>query len=86
MRIIKTAISIPDDLFKDIEKLSKELHCSRSKVLTETAREYIEKLKNKKILESLDKVYSEKETEQEAELRRKGKNIMLNCSKVKVNN
>ncbi len=72
-RIMQATISMLDDLFRDIEKLSKELHCSRSKILTEAAKEYIEKLKNKKTLESLNKVYSEKETEQEAELRRKGK-------------
>lgn len=70
---MKTAISIPDDIFKDIDKLSKELHCSRSQILTDAAREYIEKLKNERILEALNKAYSEKETDQEAELRRKGK-------------
>ncbi len=70
---MKTAISIPDDIFKDIDKLSRELHCPRSQILTNAAREYIERLKNKKIFEALNKAYSEKETEQEAELRRKGK-------------
>lgn len=70
---MKTAISIPDDLFKDIDKLSKELHCPRSQILANAAREYMERLKNKKIFEALNKVYSEKETKQEAELRRKGK-------------
>ncbi len=70
---MKTAISIPDNVFKDIDKLSKELHCSRSQILTDAAREYIEKLKNEKILKALNKAYSEKETEPEAELRRKGK-------------
>ncbi len=70
---MKTAISIPDDLFKNINKLSKELHCSRSQLLADAAREYIEKLRNKKILEALNRVYAEKETEPEAEIRRKGK-------------
>lgn len=70
---MKTAVSIPDDIFEDIDKLSKELHCSRSKLLTDAAREYIEKLKNKKIFAALNKAYSEKETEQEAELRGRSK-------------
>ncbi len=70
---MKTAISMPDDIFKDIDKLSKERRCSRSQVLTDAAREYIEKQKNKKMFEQLNKVYSEKETEQESELRRKSK-------------
>ena len=69
---MKTAISIPDNIFEDIDKLSKELHRSRSQILTDAAREYIEKLKNERILKALNKAYSEKETEHEAELRRKG--------------
>ena len=70
---MKTAISIPDNIFEDIDKLSKELHRSRSQILTDAAREYIEKLKNEKILKDLNKAYLEEETEQETELRRKGK-------------
>lgn len=70
---MKTAISIPDDIFKDIEKLSKELHCSRSRLIADAAKEYIEKIKNKKILDALDDAYSESETKEEAELRRESK-------------
>jgi len=72
---MKTAISIPDNIFKDIDKLSKELHRSRSQIITDAAREYIEKLKNERILKALNKVYAEKETEHEAELRRKEKKL-----------
>lgn len=70
---MKTAISIPDDIFKDIDKLSKELHCSRSQLIADATKEYIEKIKNKKILDALNDAYSEKETKEEAELRRKSK-------------
>ncbi len=70
---MKTAISIPDDLFEDIDKLSKKLHCSRSKIIANASREYIDKLKNKKILDSINKVYSEKETANEVNLRNKSK-------------
>jgi len=70
---MKTAISIPDNIFEDIDKLSKELHRSRSQILTDAAREYIEKLKNEKILKALNKAYLEEETEHETKLRRKGK-------------
>jgi len=70
---MKTAISIPDDIFRDIDKLSRELHCPRSQILANAAREYLEKQKNKKIFEALNKAYSEKGTKQETELRKKGK-------------
>ncbi len=71
--IMKTAISMPDDLFKDIDKLSKKLNCSRSHILTSAAREYVKKLKNKNIYEAINKAYSEKETEKETVLREKHK-------------
>ena len=70
---MKSAISIPDKLFKDIEKLSKELKRPRSQILAEAARDYIEKQKNKKILDALNKAYSEKETVEEKKLRQTGK-------------
>ncbi len=70
---MKTAISIPDNIFKDIEKLSKELDIPRSQILTEAAKEYIEKQKNRNILEALNRAYSEKETKEEIKLRGKSK-------------
>ncbi|MBI5185236.1 MAG: ribbon-helix-helix protein, CopG family [Nitrospinae bacterium] len=70
---MKAAISIPDEIFKDIEQLSKELKRSRSKVIADAAKEYIEKQKNLKMLETLNAVYSEEETKQESDIRDKGK-------------
>ncbi len=70
---MKTTISIPDGIFKDIEKLSKELHVSRSRILTDAAREYIEKTNNLRILEALNNAYSEKESKEETALRRKSR-------------
>jgi hypothetical protein len=49
------------------------MHCSRSQILADAAREYIEKTKNRRILEALNKVYEEVETEQEVEMRKRSK-------------
>lgn len=38
---MKTAISIPDDLFHDIEACTRRLKVSRSRLFTDAAREYI---------------------------------------------
>ena len=70
---MKTAISIPDDLFESVEKLASELHLSRSRVFSDAVRNYIEKLGNEKLLEGLNKVYSEAETEEETNLRQLSK-------------
>ncbi len=74
VQIMKTAISIPDDLFKDIDKLAKKLQCSRSQLLADAARDFVEKQKNRDILDAINKAYSGNETDQEVTLRQKSKN------------
>ncbi len=73
VQIMKTAISIPDDLFKDIDKLAKKLQCSRNQLLANAARDFVEKQKNRDILDAIYKAYSENETEQGVTLRQNSK-------------
>jgi len=68
---MKTAISIPDDLFEEVTKLATENKTSRSRILCIAVKEYLEKVKSQKLLETLNKVYSEEETDDEKLLRRK---------------
>ncbi len=68
---MKTAISIPDDLFKEVVKLASENKTSRSQIFSIAVKEYLEKIKSQKLLETLNKVYSEEETDDEKLLRRK---------------
>lgn len=70
---MKTAISISDDLFKRVEEVAGELHISRSQVFADAVRDYIEKHRNEKILETLNEVYSEAETEEERRIRMQSK-------------
>lgn len=70
---MKTAISIPDDLFKTVEELAAELRLSRSQIFADAVRDYIERRRNNKILEAINRVYSDAETEQEIELRKRSK-------------
>lgn len=70
---MKTAISIPDDLFATVKKMSKKLSISRSQFFAEAVRDYIAKQKNKELLETLNRVYTEVDTKQEIELRKQGK-------------
>lgn len=67
---MKTAISIPDDLFKTVDDLAEELHLSRSQVFADAVREYIEKQRNRQILEAINKAYATPETKQETKVRR----------------
>ena len=38
---VKTAISIPDDLFREVDACSRRLHVSRSRLFATAAREYL---------------------------------------------
>ncbi len=40
---MKTAISIPDDLFHEVERCSRRLRVSRSRLFADAAREYLAK-------------------------------------------
>jgi metal-responsive CopG/Arc/MetJ family transcriptional regulator len=53
---MKTAISIPDDVFSDAEQLAHELKKSRSRLYGDAVREYIARHSAESITEALDRV------------------------------
>lgn len=70
---MKTAISIPDDVFKEVEQTAREYNYSRSELFTIAVKEFLEKIKSRKLLDALNDVYSEQETTEETALRQKSK-------------
>jgi len=56
---MKTAISIPDDLFADAEELARELKKSRSRLYGDAVREYVARHSAESITEALDRVCDE---------------------------
>ena len=68
---MKTAISIPDDLFKEVNKLARKNKTSRSQIICKAVEEYLEKLRAHKILEALNSAYADEETSEEMLLRKK---------------
>ena len=58
---MKTAISIPDDLFADAERLARELNKSRSRLYGDAMREYLARHSAESITESLDRLCDEVE-------------------------
>lgn len=55
---MKTAISIPDNLFQSAEKLARRLGKSRSQLYTQALNNYLEQNNEKGVQELLDKVYT----------------------------
>jgi metal-responsive CopG/Arc/MetJ family transcriptional regulator len=70
---MKTAISLPDEMFKEIEEVTKECECSRSQVFAMAVKEFLERRRSKKLLEALNKAYEAPGTPEETESRRQAK-------------
>jgi hypothetical protein len=58
---MKTAISIPDNIFKEAEKLARRLGISRSELYQRAVTRYIEQQSSHVIREALDRVYGKKQ-------------------------
>jgi metal-responsive CopG/Arc/MetJ family transcriptional regulator len=55
---MKTAISLPDDLFKAAERHAKRIGVPRSKLYAVALAEYLEKQRFSGVKEALDAIYS----------------------------
>lgn len=55
---MKTAISIPDDIFSLAEQFAKRQHLSRSELYAQAVSEYVEEHNTLQVKEKLDAVYS----------------------------
>ena len=56
---MKTAISIPDDVFADAEKLARSLKKSRSQLYSHALREYVARHAADQVTEALDRICRE---------------------------
>ncbi len=54
---MKTAISLPDDLFAAADALAQRLGLSRSRLVATALAEYVAKHEDRKVTERLDAVY-----------------------------
>lgn len=68
MATVKTAISIPEELFEKLERLAREMKVSRSRLLAQAAEAFIKEQENRRILEKLKEVYGEEPDDEERAL------------------
>ena len=54
---MKTAVSIPDAVFRSAEQFAKAAKMSRSRLYTRAVAEYVEKHRLRRITEALNEVY-----------------------------
>jgi metal-responsive CopG/Arc/MetJ family transcriptional regulator len=67
MAQIKTAISVPKNLFQETDQIAHEMNLPRSQVITLALEEFIRRYQNKKLLEQINKAYTAPMTSDEKE-------------------
>ena len=67
MATVKTAISIPERLFEELEAAAKEMQVSRSQLFALAVKEFLRERENRRILEQLNRVYGDGPDEEERE-------------------
>ena len=65
---MKTAISIPDPIFKEADDLARRLGVSRSELYTKAVLAFVEERRGEQIIEALNAVYGRESSELDAEL------------------
>lgn len=64
---MKTAVSLPDDVFTTAENLAKQLQMSRSELYSRAIEEYVSRHSPDAVTEALDRVCAEVEGQTERE-------------------
>ena len=72
---VKTAITMQEELFKEVNRLASELHVSRSKLFVMAVQEFIKKNETQNLLSQINKAFSEQpdfdETNVQCKMRKK---------------
>lgn len=73
---MKTAISLPDDLFAAVDALARRLGMPRSRLVAEALAEYVAKHKRSRVTEQLDAVYSGEPSNLDEAMQRAGRRTL----------
>ncbi len=68
---VKTAISLQEDLFKEVNMLASELHVSRSKLFVMAVQDFIKKEESKNLLSQINNAFSDAPNKDEIKVRSK---------------
>jgi predicted transcriptional regulator len=65
---VKTAISLNDALFREMEDLAREMSISRSRLVALALEEFLRRRQNRRLLEQIDAALAEGETPEERDI------------------
>jgi metal-responsive CopG/Arc/MetJ family transcriptional regulator len=63
MKALKTAISVPEEIFAEVEETAKRLGMNRSQLFTIAVTEFLVRHREDKVTERLNEVYSDESAE-----------------------
>ncbi len=81
MSTVKTAISIDESLFKKVDKLSNELHISRSLIFSQAVKYIIEMKENLELIRKINQAFSDFPDSNERKLQKLSKSKYLKVIK-----
>jgi len=65
MSVIRTAISLQKGLFEEMVEVATELSLSRSKLMADALKEYLERHKDQRLFDQLNAAYEDDEQEED---------------------
>jgi metal-responsive CopG/Arc/MetJ family transcriptional regulator len=68
---VKTAISMQEELFKEVNKLASELHVSRSKLFVMAVQDFIKKKESQNLLSQINSAFSDHPDSEEMKVQSK---------------
>lgn len=72
---MKIAISIPDEIFREVDRIAKLCKVSRSRIFVQAVKEYSRKLETRRLLRKLNEVWSVPMAEDEEAALRHGQEL-----------
>ena len=73
---MKTAISLPDELFTAADALARKLGVSRSRLVATALAEFVARHRNSRVTERLDAVYAVEDSREDAVVRKAQKRVL----------
>ncbi len=82
MGTVKTAISIQESLFEQVDTLAQDLHVSRSRVFVMAVEDFLQRHQNQQLLADINEAYSDEPTVEEKDnlgaMRRQHREVVAN--------
>jgi len=68
MSTVKTAISLDEETYQEVERLTRELNVSRSRLVALALEEFLRRHQNQRLLQEINAAYDESSREEDVDL------------------